>query len=120
MFKMFDKKFFLSLLITGLLVSTVFGGTVVDYIQGTKTKFRIAVLVLTYPSKEDPSPQDMQFAFSQAKDKWNSKHTVVIPDFLVPVLIPKKNFQEVKKMIGDSCLLLDPGIDSKDVDYQKR
>ena len=93
---------------------------VIDYIQGVKTKFRVSVLVLTYPSESNPSSEDLSYATKQASEKWNSKHTVAIPDSTVPIVIPKNRFDEVKKLIGSNCLLLDPSIECQTIDCKGR
>ena len=93
------------------------GKQVFDYINVGNINARVAALVITYPVDTSPSKTQLDAIMGIANQKYNKpKHLIVLPDSDVIVCFPKSKFNQVKNLLGDQLLILDPSIECKTPD----
>ena len=76
---------------------------VVDYIYSGNVKYKVD----TYPKDVKQHELNATDVSRQAAAKFNSKHSLIMPDDMVPIGILKSKFAEVKKLLGQNCIVLD-------------
>ena len=78
-----------------------------NHIESGNVKFQVDLLVMKYPKNVRPSEDEFQDAARKAMAKHKSKHVIIMPDDYTPVGIPKSQFNEVKRFVGDNFFSID-------------